>query len=63
MTKLPKYPIIVYLRKARQAKMEHIEMKILQPIFGIFVALTKNELTRTCNEPGVNRFPFFPVMI
>ena len=25
-------------------------MKILQPIFGILVVLTKNELTKICNE-------------
>ena len=29
-------------------------MKILQPIFGILVALTKNELTKICNEPGIS---------
>ena len=33
-------------RQARQAKTEHMEMKILQPIFGIMVVLTKNELTK-----------------
>ena len=38
------------LSEARQAKTEHIEMKILQPIFGILVVLTKNELTKICNE-------------
>ena len=27
-------------------------MKISQPIFGILVVLTKNELTKICNEPG-----------
>ena len=43
------------LSKARQAKTEHIEMKILQPIFGILVALMKNEFTKICNEPGINR--------
>ena len=56
VTKLPKYYIIVYLlvllSKARQAKMGHMEMKISQPIFGILVVLTKNELTEICNEPG-----------
>ena len=54
--KLPKYYEIVYLlflrSKARQAKMEHMEMKISQPIFGILVDLTKNEVTKICNEPG-----------
>ena len=58
MTKLPKYYIIVLftilLSKARQAKMELMEMKISQPIFGILVVLTKNELTKICNEPGKN---------
>ena len=34
--------------------MEHMEMKILQPIFGILVVLTKNELTKICNEPTTN---------
>ena len=42
------------LSKARQAKTEHMEMKISQPIFGILVALTKNEVTKICNEPGIN---------
>ena len=27
-------------------------MKISQPIFGILVALTKNEVTKICNEAG-----------
>ena len=58
VTKLPKYYIIVYLlfllSKARQTKTEHKEMKISQPIFGILVVLTKNELTKICNEPGIN---------
>ena len=57
--KLPKHYVIVYLlfllSKARQAKTEHMEMKILQPIFGILVVLTKNELTKICNEPGISR--------
>ena len=57
MTKLPKYYIIVYLlfllSKARQAKTEHMEMKILQPIFGFLVGLTKNKLTKICNELGI----------
>ena len=30
-----------------------MEMKISQRIFGIVVALTKNELTKICNEPGI----------
>ena len=29
-----------------------MELKISQPIFGILVALTKNEGTKICNEPG-----------
>ena len=45
---------IFLLSKARQAKTEHMEMKISQPIFGILVVLTKNELTKICNEPGNN---------
>ena len=60
MTKLPKYYIIVYLlfllSKARQAKTVHMEMKISQPIFGILVVLTKNELTKICNEPGISKY-------
>ena len=40
------------MSKARQAKTELMEMKISQPIFGILVVLTKNELTKICNEPG-----------
>jgi len=54
--KVPKHYVIVYLHfllsKARQAKTERMEMKISQPIFGILVALTKNEVTKICNEPG-----------
>ena len=54
--KLPKYYIIVYLlfllSKARQAKKEHKEMKLSQPIFGSLVALIKNEVAKICNEPG-----------
>ena len=46
--------IIVYLlfvlSKARQAKTECMDMNILQPIFGILVVLTKNEITKICNE-------------
>ena len=53
----PSY-IIVYLlfllSKTRQAKTEHMEMKILQLTFGILVVLTKNKLTKICNEPGKN---------
>ena len=44
----------ILLSEARQAKTEHMEMKILQPIFGILVVLTKNELKKTCNEQGNN---------
>ena len=42
------------LSKARQAKTEHMEMKISQPTFGILVVLTKNELMKVCNEMGRN---------
>jgi hypothetical protein len=42
------------LSKARQAKTKHMEMRILQPIFGILVFLTKNEITKICNEPGIH---------
>ena len=28
-------------------------MKILQPIFGALVDLTKNEVTKICNESGI----------
>ena len=42
------------LSKARQAKTEHMEMKISQPIFDILAALTKNELTNICNKPGIS---------
>ena len=56
-TMLPKCYVIVYLifllSKARQAKRKHIEMKISQPIFGILVALTKNEVTKICDELGI----------
>ena len=58
VTKLLKDYIIIYLffllSKTRQAKTEHMEMKILQPIFGILVALTKNEVMEMCNEPGTS---------
>ena len=30
-----------------------MELKISQPIFGILVALTKNEVTKISNEPGI----------
>ena len=68
-TKLRKYYVIVYLlfllffiflnfRLAylalQNAKTEHMDMKILQPIFGILVVLTKNELKKICNEPGIS---------
>ena len=45
--------LLFLLSKARQAKMEQMEKKILQHIFGILVALTKNELMKICNEPGI----------
>ena len=45
--------------KARQAKTEHMEMKILQPSFGILVVLTKNELTKICNELGIKEPQFW----
>ena len=55
---LPKYYVLVYLlfllSKERKAKTEHMEMKISQPIFGILVALTKNEVTKICNESGID---------
>ena len=35
--------------------MEHMEMKILQPIFGILVVLTKNKLTKICNKQGTRQ--------
>ena len=44
----------ILLSEARQAKTEHMEMKILQPIFGILVPLTKNKVMNICNEPGKN---------
>ena len=68
-TKLRKYYVIVCLlfllltiflnfRLALQnAKTEHMVMKISQPIFGILVALTKNEVTKICNEPGILTWP------
>ena len=42
-----------FLSKARQAKTEHMEMKISKPIIGILVALTKNEVMKTRNEPSI----------
>ena len=42
--------LLFLLSKASQAKTEHMEMKILQPIFGILVVLTKNEITKICNK-------------
>ena len=41
------------LSKARQARMEHMEMKISQPFFGILVALTKNQVMKIFNEQGI----------
>ena len=35
-----------------------MEMKILQPNFGILVVLTKKELTKICNEPGIRKLSF-----
>ena len=49
---MPPNSLFLILSKARQAKTEHMEMKISQPIFSILVVLTKNELTKTYNEPG-----------
>ena len=46
--------VLFLLSKARQAKMEQTEMKILQPLFGILVILTKNELTKICKEQGMS---------
>ena len=37
----------------QNAKTEHMEMKISQQIFGILVLLTKNEVTKICNEPVI----------
>ena len=31
-----------------------MEMKILQPILGILVALTKNEVKKICDEPDIS---------
>ena len=41
------------LSKAKQAKTEHMEMKILQSIFSILEISTKNEFTEICNEPSI----------
>ena len=70
--KLPKYYVIslfiFLLSKERQAKTEHMEMKISQPIFGILVALTKNEVTKICslkicNEQGIRQFLYLSYLI
>ena len=54
VTKILCNSLFTFLLQALQnAKTEHMEMKISQPIFGILVALTKNELTKICNEPGI----------
>ena len=49
--------MIVYLlfelSKARQAKTEHMKWKS-RTYFCVLVVLTKNELTKICNEPGNN---------
>ena len=44
--------IYFFTEQGKTGKNEHMEMKILQPIFGILVALTKNEVVKICNEPG-----------
>ena len=51
---LPKYYIIVYLffYWARQDRQKQNTWK-WKPIFGILEVLTKNELTKICNEPGI----------
>jgi hypothetical protein len=55
--------MIVYLlsllSKARQAKTDHMDMKISQPIFGILVVLTKNELMKICDEPSISQYFLF----
>ena len=54
VTKILRNCLLTFLMsKARQAKTEHMEIKILQPIFGILVALLKNEVTKICNEPWI----------
>ena len=35
--------------------MKHMETKISQPIFGILVALRKNEAIKIYNEPGIGK--------
>ena len=42
--------------------MEHMEMKILQPIFGILVVLMKKEITKICNEPGIEEEISIPLL-
>ena len=37
-----------------------MEMKILQPIRGILVAMMKNEVTKICNEPGTDYISTLP---
>ena len=46
--------LLFLLSKARKAKTEHMQMKIFPSIFGILVALTKNEVAKICYEPGLN---------
>ena len=64
-TKIQKYYIIIHLLfhyfwnfqlaclALQDAKTQHMEMKISKPFFYILVALTENELTKICNEPGI----------
>ena len=42
-----------FTEQDKTGKNETHKMKILQPIFGILVALRKNELTKIYNEPGI----------
>ena len=60
-TKIPKIGCEIYISMCpvfscfalQGAKAEHMEIKVSKPIFGILVALTKNELTKICNDPGI----------
>ena len=40
-----------------------MELKISQPIFGILVALTKNEVTKICNEQGITILNIYTVLL
>ena len=42
-----------FTEQDKTGKNETHKMKILQPIFGILVALTKNKLTKIYNEAGI----------